>query len=112
MSVIVRTSTAHVVPGRLAEFTSYILDAVSRFPDRNPGLLSHQVIVDDEADELVYLSRWRDEQALAAFAGPGWRDSPVMLPGEEMFLRVPLKVRHYRETPIPAPPPHSDRSGS
>ncbi|MBW6437111.1 antibiotic biosynthesis monooxygenase [Actinoplanes hulinensis] len=97
VSVIVRTSTARVVPGRMAAFTDYILAAVSAFPGENPGLLSHRVLVDDEAGELVYLSRWRDEEALAAFAGPAWRDAPVMLPGEEEYLLAPLLVRHYRE---------------
>ena len=102
LTAIVRTSTARVVPGRFPEFAAYILAAVQEFPTRHPGLLSHDVLLDQENNELVYLSRWEDEQALIAFAGPGWRDGAVLLPGEDEYLLAPLTVRHYRSVPIPS----------
>jgi hypothetical protein len=100
VSVIVRVSTARVLPGRLEAFVDYILAAVQEFPAQNAGLLSHEVLIDDENSELVYVSRWRDEQALIGFAGAGWRDDPVVLPGEEAYLLGPLIVRHYRGASI------------
>jgi hypothetical protein len=44
---------------------------------------------------VIYISRWRDEAAVAAFAGPGWRDTPVTLPAEDRFLAAPLRIRHF-----------------
>ncbi len=104
VSPIVRTCTAQVLPGQLAAFTSYLLATVRQFPQQHPGLLSHEVLVNDDADELLYLSRWRDERALVKFAGPGWREDPLVSPGETAYLRGPLKVRHYREMPTSMSP--------
>jgi hypothetical protein len=92
--MIVRMSEAAVNPGMLEEFREIIVAAVAEFPGQHEGLLSHEVVSDDERT-LIYLSRWRDEAALEAYAGPGWRDQPVMLPDEERFLAEPLRVRHF-----------------
>lgn len=88
-----RISEAAVRPGMVEELREVIVTAVTEFPRRYDGLLSHEVISD--ATTLLYLSRWRDEAALAAYAGPGWRDQPVMLPDEERYLTQPLRIRHF-----------------
>ncbi len=94
--MIVRMSEASVRPGREEEFHRLILEAVAGYPAAHDGLVGHEVLRTDDGRTLVYLSRWRDEAALEAFAGPGWRTDPVVLPGEEEHLTAPLRVRHFR----------------
>lgn len=50
------------------------------------------------------ISRWRDEEALIAFAGPEW-NTPVIPSGMEAFGRS-CSVEHYRidDTPAAKPP--------
>lgn len=71
-----------------------LVSAVREFPALHPGLLDHEVLL-APPDSVLYVSRWRDEKALAAYAGEGWRDQPVVLPGEEEYLAEPLRVRHF-----------------
>ena len=94
--MIVRTSTARVIPGRESAFQKAIVDLVADFPSRYAGLLSQEVLVGlGDPGVLVYVSRWRDEQSLEAYAGPGWRDTPVTFPDEDDYLVSPLELAHY-----------------
>ncbi|SDK49936.1 antibiotic biosynthesis monooxygenase [Streptomyces indicus] len=97
--VITRISEARVCPERFAQFEKFIVDAVREFPGRHPGLVSHEVLV-APPHSLLYVSRWRSEEDLAAYAGDDWRAQPVLLPGEEEFLLAPLQVRHFSATPL------------
>jgi len=90
--MIVRVSEARVRPGLLSEFRDFIVDGTKSF-DELDGFLGDEILVGE--DELIYISRWRDEAALERFAGPAWRSSPVVLPAEERFLAAPLRVRHF-----------------
>jgi heme-degrading monooxygenase HmoA len=56
---------------------------------------------DAGAPRLVLVTRWRDEAALAAAAGPGWRTAAVPLPGELALHARPPHVWHF--TPVPLP---------
>ena len=80
----------------LEEFKAAVLDEVRGYPQSNSGLLSDELLVHDgDMPVLIYVSRWTDESALEAFAGPGWRTDPVTFPGEDGYLTEPLKVRHF-----------------
>jgi heme-degrading monooxygenase HmoA len=94
-TMLVRMSTAVVREGREADFRRLIVDTVAGFPGRHEGLLGHEVLCGEGERTLIYLSRWRDEQALESFAGPGWRTDAVVLPGEDEYLEQPLRVSHF-----------------
>lgn len=94
--MIVRMSTARVRAGRTEAFRALILAMVADFPTRYSGFLGHEVLVGLDRDtDVVYLSRWRDEDSLARFAGPDWRGAPVTFPGEDDYLREPLTICHF-----------------
>lgn len=99
--MIIRRSTARVRPGLLDEFRAFIEAGTAGFAAHD-GFVSDEIVVrrgsaapDAPApDTLTYVSRWRDAAALAAYAGPGWRTEPVVLPDEDRFLLSPLHLRH------------------
>ncbi|MEU9143927.1 antibiotic biosynthesis monooxygenase [Streptomyces sp. NPDC048349] len=92
--MIIRVSEARVRPDRFQAFHDMLVAAVREFPSRYPGLLDHEVLLAPPTS-VLYVSRWRSEQDLAGYAGEGWRDQPVVLPGEEGYLVAPLQVRHF-----------------
>ncbi|MGP3683339.1 antibiotic biosynthesis monooxygenase family protein [Streptomyces sp. IBSNAI002] len=100
VAVIIRVSEARVRPGRFEAFHDMIVSAVRGFPGLYPGLLDHEVLL-APPDSLVYVSRWRSEEDLVGYAGEGWRDEPVVLPGEEEYLVAPLRVRHFTLASLP-----------
>ncbi|MFB7936438.1 putative quinol monooxygenase [Streptomyces sp. NPDC127049] len=97
--MIVRVSEARVRPERFDAFHELIVSAVRDFPARNPGLVDHEVLV-APPHSLLYVSRWRSEEDLVAYAGEHWRDEPVVLPGEEEYLLGPLELRHFTVAPL------------
>jgi heme-degrading monooxygenase HmoA len=97
--VIIRVSEARVRPERFDAFRDMIVSAVREFPGRYPGLVDHEVLL-APPDSLLYVSRWRSEQDLVDYAGEGWRDQPVVLPGEDEYLVAPLQVRHFTLAPL------------
>ena len=103
-SVIVRTSEARVIDGMQDEFLAKLLEVVADYPRDFPGLLSHDVLRDlDDPTRFMYVSRWRDEESVARFAGPRWRDEPVTFPREDAFMAQPLTLRHFRAEPLIQP---------
>ncbi|MGW7433480.1 antibiotic biosynthesis monooxygenase [Streptomyces sp. NPDC054861] len=92
--MIIRVSEARVRPERFDAFHRLIVSAVREFPGRYAGLVDHEVLL-APPDSLLYVSRWRGEEDLVAYAGGDWRDQPVVLPGEEEYLLAPLRVRHF-----------------
>ena len=95
--MLTRVSEALVKPGREQEFVARVRELVAGFPETYEGLLGHEVLVDlDDPRRVRYVSRWRDEQALASYAGPGWRTDPVTFPDEDEYLLRPLALRHFR----------------
>ena len=95
--MIIRTSTARIRPGKEQAFRDLIVAMVADFPGQYRGLVGHEVLVGLDGSTLVYLSRWTDEDALVAFAGPGWRDTPVTFPDESDYLTEPLALAHYEQ---------------
>ncbi|NEE20195.1 antibiotic biosynthesis monooxygenase [Streptomyces sp. SID7499] len=93
-TLITRVSEARVRPERFDAFRDLIVSTVRAFPDRHPGLVSHEVLLAPPGT-LLYVSRWRSEEDLVAYAGEHWRDQPVLVPGEDEYLLAPLQVRHF-----------------
>ena len=94
--MIVRTSEAHIAPGKRDEFMATLVDMVATFPDRHPGLVGHLIQIDrTDPDRVVYQSVWQDQDAVAGFAGDDWATEPVTFPGEDELLREPLRLRHF-----------------
>ncbi|MFC8142417.1 putative quinol monooxygenase [Streptomyces paradoxus] len=98
-ALITRVSEARVRPERFEAFRDFIVSAVRAFPDRHPGLVSHEVLLAPPGT-LLYVSRWRSEADLVEYAGEHWRDQPVVLPGEDEYLVAPLRVRHFTLAPL------------
>jgi len=99
--MIVRISEAILVPGMTEEFMIRLNALVRDFPSHYDGLMSHEVLV-DRTDPLrvSYVSRWRDEASLVAYAGASWASDPVTFPDEDRFLREPLALRHFAPAEI------------
>ncbi|MEU9700684.1 antibiotic biosynthesis monooxygenase [Streptomyces sp. NPDC047981] len=89
-------SEARVRPERFDAFRDMIVSAVREFPDQNPGLVDHEVLL-APPHSLLYVSRWRGEEDLVRYAGENWREQPVVLPGEDEYLLEPLRVRHFEQ---------------
>ncbi|MFC8799223.1 GNAT family N-acetyltransferase [Promicromonospora sp. NPDC057138] len=94
--MIIRRSTARVRPGLLDEFRTFIEAGTTQFASFD-GFLADAIVVGP--DILTYVSWWRDADALAAYAGPGWRTDPVVLQDEDRFLVEPLRLRHVELRP-------------
>ncbi len=97
--MIIRISEAQVRPERFEAFRAWIVDAVRDWPERYEGLIGHEVLL-APPNSLLYVSRWRGEEDLVAYAGEKWREQPVQLPGEEEYLLAPLQVRHFTPDPL------------
>ena len=96
--MLVRMSEARVVPGRLEEFAELTRRVAFPLMRAAPGFLGGELYRAEDPPLLVMITRWRDEDALAAFDGPDWRDQPVILADEEQFLVRPSHVWHF--TPV------------
>jgi len=95
--MILRVSEAIVRAGAEQEFLARLHALVADFPDRYQGLLRHEVLVDEaEPRRIQYVSAWREDADLIAYAGALWRTEPVTFPGEEHYLESPLTLRHFR----------------
>ncbi|MCP2245661.1 antibiotic biosynthesis monooxygenase family protein [Lentzea aerocolonigenes] len=96
--MLTRVSEALVKPGREQEFVERVRSLVRTFPDTYDGLEGHEVLVDlADPRKVQYVSRWRDEQSLENYAGPGWRTDPVTFPDEDEYLQQPLTLRHFQD---------------
>ena len=100
--MITRMWEARVVPALLDEFTTFIRDAVWADMEAADGFEGGTLYrsLDQEA-RLVMISNWRDEAALAAFAGPDWRTSPMVEDLQRDYLAGPTHVWHFE--PLPGP---------
>ncbi|BAJ73694.1 biotin carboxyl carrier protein [Microbacterium testaceum StLB037] len=90
--MIVRVSEAHLREGEEEEFLARLTELVTSFPETYPGMLRHEILVDDvDARHEQYVSAGAHE----GYAGKEWRTRPVTFPDEERFLSRPLELRHF-----------------
>jgi heme-degrading monooxygenase HmoA len=102
--MIVRMFEARVVPGLLDEFVDFVVERVLPAMEAADGFAGGEVYRADSDTEprLVMITRWRDEAALAGFAGPEWRTRAAVPPEEERFLARPPHVWHFTQVLGPA----------
>jgi heme-degrading monooxygenase HmoA len=98
--VIARMWEARALPGRLDELVALVRRAWPALAAADGFAGGELYRSDSDTDpRLVLVTRWQDEAALAAVAGPGWREAAVLLPGEEQLHARPPHVWHF--TPVP-----------
>ncbi|MEV4556889.1 antibiotic biosynthesis monooxygenase [Kitasatospora sp. NPDC049285] len=97
--MIIRIWEAHVSPRRVEEFCARLAATVLPEIGRRDGCLGGELLraVADGDHRVQMITRWRDEDALRAYAGPMWRIRPVWSEGELNDLEHPPTVVHYRE---------------
>lgn len=93
--MIRRESRAVVREGQLEAFLDALSTEVGDYRNRYDGLLSDEIVVENGPPaQVTYRTVWRDEAAVAAFAGPDWRTSPVTFPNEDHYLSEALRLDH------------------
>jgi len=92
-----------VVPALLDEFIAFIRDTVWADMELADGFVAGELYRSLDADaRLVFISHWRDEEALEAFAGPDWRTAPMVDDLQRDYLAGPSHVWHF--TPVLSSP--------
>lgn len=99
--MIVRMCEAKAKPGMLPSLHDFLVEAMRGFPEQHDGFIGYEILLARQDESLLWISRWRDEAALESYAGPKWREQPVVLPAEEAFLAEPLHVRHFTPSEEP-----------
>ena len=94
--MITRMWECKVVPAVLDEFVVFIRDTVWADMAEADGFVDGELYrsLDAEA-RLVFISHWRDEAALEAFAGPDWRTAPLVDDLQRDYLAGPSHVWHF-----------------
>ncbi|MFD8597107.1 antibiotic biosynthesis monooxygenase family protein [Kitasatospora sp. NPDC059646] len=95
--MIIRIWEAHVSPLRVEEFCARLASTVMPGFDQWDGFLGGELLraVSDDDHRVQMITRWRDEDALRAYAGPMWRIRPVWSEGELHDLEHPPTVGHF-----------------
>ncbi|MFF0387751.1 antibiotic biosynthesis monooxygenase family protein [Kitasatospora sp. NPDC004615] len=95
--MIIRIWEAQVSPLRVEEFCARLASTVLPGFDQWDGFLGGELLcalVDDD-HRVQMITRWRDEEALRAYAGPMWRIRPVWSEDELHELEHPPTVAHF-----------------
>jgi len=95
--MIVRVLDAEVKPGKMDGFLDLIRTSLLPRVVASDGFLGIEFLRSVQGEEQVLLvSRWRDEQALAAYAGPLWRvRAPLVDHVGADYLARTSHVHHY-----------------
>ena len=100
--MILRIFRVEIDPTTRSAFETGFRSLSVELVTRAPGNLSCEIGMPTRWAPNTYsmITRWRDEDALAAFAGPEW-NTPVIPAGMVAFGKS-LSVEHYRidESPI------------
>ncbi|MCX4744573.1 antibiotic biosynthesis monooxygenase [Kitasatospora sp. NBC_01287] len=95
--MIIRIWEAQVAPRMMSDFCAVIQSEM--LPELNglDGYLGGELLrsLPDSAHRVLVVTRWRDEPALRAYAGPMWAMRPVWSENELTYLEHPPEVRHY-----------------
>ena len=101
--MIVRMWEVRVVPGRLREFCDLLTEGLWGRLRGVDGFLGGELFASaDGEDRVVVLTRWRDQAALEAAAGPGWRTTALLTAAERGFVVRPPHLWHF--VPVSAVP--------
>ena len=85
------------------EFVRWLTESVWPLMSDADGFAGAQLYTSyDGPTRLVLISHWRDETALEGFAGPGWRQEPVVGadPAGDFLERTP-HVWHFLDVTLP-----------
>ncbi|MFG2824050.1 antibiotic biosynthesis monooxygenase family protein [Kitasatospora sp. NPDC048365] len=95
--MIVRIWEAQVSPRRIEQFCAELAAEVLPTIAEREGFLGGELLraLVDGDHRVRMITRWRDEDALRAYAGPMWRIRPVWAEGELNFLDHPPTVSHF-----------------
>lgn len=93
--MIIRVFRAEVHPGKTAEFEQFFRDIAIPKVSAHPGLVAQHTgrPIDDGSREFVYISVWRDVEALRGFAGDDW--TLAVIEPEERHLLATTSIAHY-----------------
>ena len=87
---------ARVRPGMLDELAAWLLGDAWELMAAVDGFLAGELYRSYEgAPRLVLVTHWRDESALEAFAGAGWRTDPVVADAGRDYLAGEPQVWHF-----------------
>jgi len=95
--MIVRILQLDVRPDRMDRFLEIGPARVRQGIEGAEGLLSVEILwPTDDRSGVVVISRWRNEEAIAAWAGPMWRMRPVRIDTDLAdYLAHSSRVSHY-----------------
>lgn len=95
--MIIRIWEADVSPHRAEAFCARLAATVLPEIGRRDGFLGGELLraCADGDHRVRMITRWRDEDALRAYAGPMWRIRPVWSEGELNDLEHPPTVAHF-----------------
>ncbi|GGQ85916.1 MULTISPECIES: antibiotic biosynthesis monooxygenase family protein [Kitasatospora] len=95
--MIIRIWEAQVSPLRVEDFCARLASIVLPEFDQWDGFLGGELLraLADGDHRVQMITRWRDEEALRAYAGPMWKIRPVWSEGELHELEHPPTVAHY-----------------
>jgi hypothetical protein len=95
--MIIRIWEAQVAPRRVDEFCAKLAAEVVPALRDTDGFEGAELLrsVTELDHRVLVLTRWRDEAAVQAYAGPMWRIRPVWAEGEFGSLEHPPSVSHF-----------------
>lgn len=93
--MVIRIFRPRVQAGMQDEFECFLRETAIPLLSEQDGLVAQHIglPMPPSSDEFVYVTVWRDLDALRAFAGEDW-DRAVIDPSEEHMLRETF-ISHY-----------------
>ena len=97
--MIERVWTGELQPHLIEEFLEEVVRQDFAAMATADGFLGARVLrpFEDDRVTVLLITRWRDAEALRAYAGDGWRGDPVIYDWERPFLQARPKVTHFLE---------------
>ena len=93
--MIIRVFRPTIHPGKEAEFESFLRDTAIPLVSRQSGLIAQHVGKprDSSSTEFVYVTVWKDDESIKAFAGERWQKA--LITPEEDHLLKDTWIGHY-----------------
>ncbi|WP_329571384.1 antibiotic biosynthesis monooxygenase family protein [Kitasatospora sp. NBC_01266] len=95
--MIIRIWEARVAPKQMSELCAVIQSEMLPELAGLDGYLGGELLrsLPDSAHRVLVVTRWRDEEALRAYAGPAWTKRPIWSQTEPSYLEQPPEVAHF-----------------